>query len=224
MVKNKPPVPEESPEKTREVLIRQALRLFGERGFEGASIREIADAARTNVASIAYHFGGKAGLHRACGEAVANMVAGAFSEAAPLEAGRLSDPDQVLKQMSAILMSMSGFLFSNPQASLVVPFILRELSDPGEAFDAIYTGMMEPMHQRLCQLWASATGGDPESDAVKLTVFSLVGQLLYFRIGAKAIARRLGHESLNENDIKNIREIIETNISLAINHSRRGAT
>lgn len=200
-------------EPTREALVREAMRLFGQKGFDGASTREIANAAGTNVASIAYHFGGKAGLHKACGLAIAKMMADASGQAG-LQSGSVPDSrEAILATLSVILKRMSQFLFSGKQSELVVPFILREMAQPGEAFDAIYSGMMEPMHRRLCALWAAATGGDPDSDDVKLTVFSMLGQLLYFRIGQMAVARRLGRERLTDQDITAICSIIETNIA-----------
>lgn len=222
MDKARKPEPAISPENTRETLIREALRLFGDKGFDGASTREIADAAGTNVASIAYHFGGKSGLHRACGEAVAKMLANASGQTgAPPEDAPISR-EALRGRISDILKRMAAFLFSSPQSDLAVPFILREMAHPGEAFEAIYNGMMEPVHKRLCILWAGATGGDPESDEVKLTVFSMIGQLLYFRIGARAVARRLGREALSDQDIAAIRTVIEANISARLNVPAKG--
>ncbi|MDE2103320.1 MAG: TetR/AcrR family transcriptional regulator [Patescibacteria group bacterium] len=50
---------------TRLVLIKAAIRIFAEKGFEGATIREIAEVAGVNSSLISFHFGGKAGLHAA---------------------------------------------------------------------------------------------------------------------------------------------------------------
>ncbi|MGB8817398.1 MAG: CerR family C-terminal domain-containing protein [Rhizobiaceae bacterium] len=199
-------------EGTRDALVRAAMRLFGAKGVEGTSTREIADAAGTNIASIAYHFGGKAGLHRACGEAVAEILIKATRLAASTEPAA-SGPQALQRQLSAILSSMAGFLFSTDQSGLIVPFILREMAQPGAAFEAIYTGVMEPVHGRLCRLWGAATGEDAESAWVKLTVFSLIGQLLYFRIGEPAIARRLGVTRLGAEEVDAIRRVIEANIA-----------
>ena len=46
---------------TRARLLAQALRLFAERGYEGVSTRALAEAAESNVALIAFHFGSKRG-------------------------------------------------------------------------------------------------------------------------------------------------------------------
>lgn len=56
-------------ESARETLITAARKLFADRGFHAVSIRDITEAAGTNVSAISYHFGGKEGLYRACLEA-----------------------------------------------------------------------------------------------------------------------------------------------------------
>ena len=47
---------------TRTAIVEAAMRGFAEKGFAATGTREIAALAGTNVASIAYHFGGKDGL------------------------------------------------------------------------------------------------------------------------------------------------------------------
>ena len=46
-------------------LIEAAMPLFPQKGYAGVSIREIAEAAGVNSASISYYFGGKEGLYGA---------------------------------------------------------------------------------------------------------------------------------------------------------------
>ena len=50
-------------EKTRERILEAALPLFAEHGFAGTSTRMIAQAAKVNVATLAYHFEDKEGLY-----------------------------------------------------------------------------------------------------------------------------------------------------------------
>ena len=50
----------------RSRLLRTALKLFAQKGFAKTSTREIAQAAGTNLAAIAYYFGDKTGLYSAC--------------------------------------------------------------------------------------------------------------------------------------------------------------
>jgi len=48
---------------TRDRMLAEALRLFAVKGFEAVGTRELAAAAGTNIAAIAFHFGGKEGLY-----------------------------------------------------------------------------------------------------------------------------------------------------------------
>src|SRR5258706_2235424 len=57
--------PRSDGEQSRGRLLHAGLRLFAQQGFAKTSTREIAEAANTNVASISYYFGDKAGLYRA---------------------------------------------------------------------------------------------------------------------------------------------------------------
>jgi len=47
---------------TREQILKAALDLFSEKGFEAVSVRDVTTAADVNLASVSYHFGGKEGL------------------------------------------------------------------------------------------------------------------------------------------------------------------
>ncbi len=49
---------------TKAQIMRAAILLFTARGYEGASVREIATAAGVNIGLIRYHFGHKADLYR----------------------------------------------------------------------------------------------------------------------------------------------------------------
>jgi TetR/AcrR family transcriptional regulator len=51
---------------TPERLIDAATRLFAAKGFDGVSVKELAEEAGANVSLVSYHFGGKEGLYRTC--------------------------------------------------------------------------------------------------------------------------------------------------------------
>ncbi|SFP16449.1 transcriptional regulator, TetR family [Mesorhizobium sp. NFR06] len=182
-----------SADQTRASLVHAALKLFGRQGFDGTSTREIAAEAKANIGSIAYHFGGKEGLRAAAADfivetmqGIAGQALGEGDPAAPL------DPEAARTQLFAALERMVGFVVASPQAGEIVQFVLRELSHPTAALDRIYAGVFEPSHRRFCQIWEQATGEPAESEATKLTVFTVIGQVIYFRIGREAVMRRMG--------------------------------
>lgn len=63
--------PPKKNQSAEEALLREAKRLFASKGFDGTTVREIADAAKVNLSLVSYHYGGKEGLYRACIEGFA---------------------------------------------------------------------------------------------------------------------------------------------------------
>lgn len=56
---------------TKAVLIQASLKVFAQKGYDGATVKDIAEAAKVNVSLISYHFGGKENLFRACLQGIA---------------------------------------------------------------------------------------------------------------------------------------------------------
>jgi AcrR family transcriptional regulator len=79
--------PERRMERTRAALIASARHLFATRGFEGASLDEIADAAGYTRGAIYRHFANKEDLFFAVSDAVNTEVLDTFAEELDLEAG-----------------------------------------------------------------------------------------------------------------------------------------
>ncbi|MFC8720305.1 TetR/AcrR family transcriptional regulator [Kitasatospora sp. NPDC057198] len=59
-----PGAPPNQAELSRERIVAAATALFAEHGYDGTTTRTIAAAAGLNVATVAYHVGGKADLYR----------------------------------------------------------------------------------------------------------------------------------------------------------------
>src|SRR4029079_12118394 len=61
---DRPPITNPESAATRERLLDAAERLFAERGFRSASVRDITRESSCNIAAVNYHFGGKSNLYR----------------------------------------------------------------------------------------------------------------------------------------------------------------
>lgn len=211
-------------EQTRKALVLAALRLFGRQGFDGTSTREIAGAAKANIGSIAYHFGNKDGLRMAAADhivdtiqTVAGPVLGRVDES--LETGM--GPEAARRQLAAAVERMVGFVVARPEAGEIVQFLMRELAHPTAALDRIYAGVFEPTHKRLCRIWEEATGEPAESERTKLTVFTLIGQVVYFRIGREPVMRRMGWTDIGDAEAAAVIDVVKGNLD-AVLSSRKG--
>lgn len=56
----------QEPESVRENLLAAARRLFAEKGFDGVSVKDLANATGHNAALVNYYFKSKEGLYREC--------------------------------------------------------------------------------------------------------------------------------------------------------------
>jgi AcrR family transcriptional regulator len=208
----------EDVEGTRQALIRAGLDLFGRNGFDATSTREIAQAAGVNSAGIAYHFGGKDGLRQACAEAIIARMQGVLTGGSPAVSMALdvTDRDAATEQLLALIGRVVSFLTTVPESEVVARFVMREMLTPSPAFEALYGGLFEPVHRRVCQVWAAATGMEPEAPETKLAVFAAIGQVFYFRIARPAVTRRLGWDGIDAEEARLIGEAIRRSVRASI--------
>ncbi len=204
---------------TRRALVLAALKLFGEKGFEATSTREIAAAAGANIGSISYHFGGKEGLHAACAEFIVDTmreaIGGVFDIEAADTATRLA-PEEARRRLARLSGVMIGFLTARPEAEHIAPFILREMTHPSEALRTIYGQVIEPVHKRLCRVWADATGMAHDDPETLLSVFAMIGQVVYFRLAREIVLKRMGWTELGEAEAGEIASVLQRNLAAAI--------
>ena len=114
---------------TRTRIVEVAAQLFGSQGYSGTSLRQIAAAGNINLATLKYHFGGKANLfaevYRMGHEALLDLL-GPLVEAL----SSLQEPDDLEPALRKITRETYDFLESQPD--FVRMSIFRILEEPGE--------------------------------------------------------------------------------------------
>lgn len=203
---------------TRTSLIGAGLHLFGQKGYEGTSTRELAGLAKTNIASINYHFGGKAGLRSACATAVTKRVSEVLDGAGVLQAPETAQA--ATGQIERLVRALVELIVGTPESQDMVAFMLREITGPGRIAETVYASFVEPRHKALCSLWATATGRDADDDEVKLAVFALIGQIVYFRIASAFVLRRMSWDVIGPGETRKVAAIVIANLRDAIERQR----
>ncbi|WP_168211869.1 TetR family transcriptional regulator [Ruania zhangjianzhongii] len=104
---------------TRRARIRDAaLALFAERGYAGASVRAIAEAAGVSSALVAHHFGSKPDLRRACDEHVLAAVFDAKDELGAADpAATIQRWLHAARSETVLLNYLARMLVEGPEAS-----------------------------------------------------------------------------------------------------------
>ncbi len=162
----------------RDRLLDSAEELFCERGFEGASIRDIAASAECNIASVNYYFGGKEKLYQEVWRRHLIMMRDI----------RIASIDKVMSQsdgkphLEDLLRSFAeafiGPLVDECRARRLCKLMAREMIDqnlPANMFlDDIITPTLTAMGTALVKACP-----DLEEPKVPFVVFSVVGQLIH---------------------------------------------
>ena len=209
-------------DQTRAALLMAGIRLFGTKGFDATSTREIAAAADANIASIAYHFGGKDGLRIACAEMVGNRIQGVVGPALNALDPK-GDPAAAQAAFERVLMGVADFMLGQIEARDIASFMVREMGAAGPVFDKVYADFILPLHRSLCNLLGLATGQDPESDLIRIGTFSIAGQVVYFRIGHAIVAKRMEWREVGGPEVGAIKAVILANIRAFIaTHRKQG--
>jgi AcrR family transcriptional regulator len=206
---------------TRAALVTAALKLFGDKGFEAATTREIAAAAEVNIAMIAYHFGGKEGLRAACADFVAERLKLIFASA---RADHIETAKQARSALAALARAMIRGVVASEAAQPLTRFVVREIADPSPAFARIFENAFEPLHKRVCVLWALATGAEAESVDVRLSVFTMLAQVVYFRIARAPVMLRMDWRDIGAREAEAIESVVIPNIEAALDAARRRAS
>lgn len=205
---------------TRTALIASALKLFGEHGYDSVSTRQIADSAAANIGSIAYHFGGKPGLRIACVEHVITVVTESIGTPLDQPLPANLSTDQALAMLEEMFANLTRIGEQRADAEAMSTFMTREMVMPGEVVDQIYSGMVTPMHDRVQQLFLAATGIAAPSETVDLTVFTLMGQSMFFRLCKPTLVRRMNWPQVGPRETEKLVDTILANIRAIVFHHR----
>lgn len=205
---------------TRAQLVEAALDVFGRLGFEGASTRQIAKAADANLAAIVYHFGGKEALHLAVAEHVAASITAKIGPtlAAAADPAAAATPERARAALSALIDTFVEVILGSAEAERWARFIVREQMQPTAAFDVIYRflGGAVAIATRL----VATILGRPESDEIRLRVFTMMGQVLVFRVAQTLVLRSMEWRAIGDRERAEIRRIVLENMTAIL--ARRG--
>jgi AcrR family transcriptional regulator len=179
----------ETASQTREALLTAAKGLFSVRGYAAVGIRQIAESAGANIASIKYHFGSKHALYL---ETVRRAMA-------------THDPDELVTVLTApsadrrgaavklarFIRAFFGHIAARPSMDACGALLIREALTPSEAIDAVVRDYLKPRTQEVTATLAAIDPAASAEQTEQLT-HALFGQLLHFRVFRPFIERLNG--------------------------------
>lgn len=165
---------------TRARLIEAAGEVFAERGYRGATMREIAERAGANLAAAHYHFGSKLELYRDVVSVHFERLEARLAErggAVETVLGGSPPRERVVELLRARVGTMLATLL---EPGGVHPTLMqRELSDPSEALPFIVDRFIEPLQRDTVRILERLA---PSLDAacVRRCMYSVVGQASFY--------------------------------------------
>ncbi len=205
---------------TRASLISAALELFGNHGYDAVSTRQIADHAAANIGSIAYHFGGKPGLRNACIDYAIGFVHENLGASLTQPLPSRLTPDEALDMLDGMFETIMRIGATRPDADLLSTFMNREMVLPGEVDGVLYERLVKPLHERFCQLLAIAVGRPDAVDELALTVFSLIGQSVFFRLCKPVVVKRMGWSAYGLDEAESTIAVFSDNLHAIVARHR----
>jgi AcrR family transcriptional regulator len=174
LVEPEPPVhaPEAPPVlNSPERLLEAAGEVFAEKGFKGATVREIIDRAGVNIAAVNYYFRNKERLYI---EAVKHVACVGNDRELTWPAGT----PPAVKLRDFIHFHVRGLLDPNKPA-WHMRLMMRELSQPSAACEELVRDYIEPKSQILAGILRELLPPDTPRRRVFLSACSVIGQCIF---------------------------------------------
>lgn len=198
--------------KTREQLLAAGLEAFAKYGPDGITTRQLAKAAGANSAAIAYYFGGKEGYYIAViKHHIEQQATPVFSLLAEIseELNRSNrSPEVARRLLNSLIHTLIVTVFLSPNAKSTASIYSREHLQPTSAFELIYKEIDTRLHSTLSELVACVTQKPVDSPETIIRAHALLGQVLYFRITATSMCRRLRWDEITEKRAEFIAQIV----------------
>jgi AcrR family transcriptional regulator len=196
-----------APAETRERVLAAASELFAARGFHGTKMRDIAERAHVNLAAANYHFGSKEDLYLdVLREQFARINEMLTQRGAILRDGL--NRDQLVRLLRERVAAMLELLLG-PPPGLHGTLMMREMLDPSEALPVIVDQFIAPHREAMEQIVSRL---DPTLDAetVERCVFSIVGQVFFYRTHLPVFLHHEGVEHVSSELLRGAADHITT--------------
>ncbi|HDS8303956.1 TPA: transcriptional regulator CecR [Proteus mirabilis] len=212
-------------ELAKQQLLEAACEIFGKNGPDSATTRQIAQAAKQNIAAIAYYFGSKEGLYLAVTQYIADLIRIDFEPTVAQLDDFLEKPNPTEHLPLLQKLIIDSFLQyarlvldkSNVHISRIMA---REQLVPTEAYSLIHQQALSPLLTRVNRLLALYIGLDPTLPKTMLHTHAILGEVLSFRLVRETILRQTGWDRIGKQEYEIISNTLKVHITLLLDGLR----
>ncbi len=161
---------------TRQRLVEAAGEVFAEHGFRDATIREICERAKANIAAVHYHFGDKEELYAAVFSYARSCAVAQFDEQASLGTAE--------ERLRTFIRAVLTRFFDDGRPAWLGRLVAQEMIDPTKALDSLINEQIRPNSERLRAIVRELIGVEIDEQELWRCTFSIAAQwLFYFHCG-----------------------------------------
>jgi AcrR family transcriptional regulator len=174
---------------TEQRLLEAAGEIFAEHGYRNATVRQICEKAKANLAAINYHFGDKDGLYLA----VLRHLNKVRSERNPINKG-LSSQATAEQKLRAFISALLHRILDEDSPDWHMKLCSREMIEPTRALDTMVEESVRPLERELESIVRELLGPAADNQRVRLSALSIVGQCVFYHHCRSIISRLFPRE------------------------------
>jgi len=175
------------PPNTKENILQAAIRVFAQKGYKGATVREIGQAAgAANLSAVTYHFKGKENLYRAVLEFMFQDTQRHMPEEKICP--ETLSPEEMLEIFILTYMKVIYVMDTRLDTDLAAVFS-KEITHPSPFFTEMVETYIAPGMGDLHEILKQIIGREVPQEVILDCQDSIMGQIYYHLIAWSLISR-----------------------------------
>jgi TetR/AcrR family transcriptional regulator, regulator of cefoperazone and chloramphenicol sensitivity len=189
-------------------IVDAAAKVFAEKGFAEATIREICRRAKVNIAAVNYYWGSKEHLYRKVIEEL--IIERKSSYPFDVVMDESLPPEVRLEKFIELYLYR---LLDSGRPAWSSKIMVREMTQPTEAVNAVIDKLIKPTYEILTSIIKALYGNKASEDKIKLAAASIISQCIFYFNTGNIMDRLISRKMLPVFKLEEVAEHI-TNFSL----------
>ena len=201
----------------REKIVDSAGRVFADRGYKSATIRQICKAAEVNVAAVNYYFGDKGQLYLETVKQAHRCLSAQF----PLPPWPEETPPA--RKLNEFIRAMLARMIGGKTTPWEQRLMLREVLQPTSACRELVEEYFRPQLELLLSIVSELLPPATSAHDQRKVAFSIIGQCLFYRIAGDVVEMIAVADAQDHFTIHQLAEHITAFSLAAISGTRRSS-
>jgi TetR/AcrR family transcriptional regulator, regulator of cefoperazone and chloramphenicol sensitivity len=187
----------------KERVISTAAKVFAEKGFARATVREICKRAKVNIAAVNYYWGGKEKLYKQVIEELIIERTRVYPFTAAMDQ---SLPPQM--RLNKFIELFLNRLLDSDRPAWSSKIMIREMFQPTEAVKVVLDKLVKPNFELLVLILKDIYTNKVSERKVRLTAVSIISQCVFYFYAGRVMSRMVAKKMLPEFKIDEVVEHI----------------